>query len=137
MVRVARTLGSLVQHGLPLLQAVDLTRGVIGNVALERGLHQALKQVEQGMPLSEALRAQGHGLFPGMMTQMIKVGESTGSMDGMLGKIADLFEQEVDRSIATMTALVEPAIILLVGSAIAVVVIAMYLPIFSVGSIIG
>ena len=137
VVRVARTLGSLVQHGLPLLQAVDLTRGVIGNVALERGLHQALKQVEQGMPLSEALRAQGPGLFPGMMTQMIKVGESTGSMDGMLGKIADLFEQEVDRSIATMTALVEPAIILLVGSAIAVVVIAMYLPIFSMGSIIG
>lgn len=137
VVRVARTLSSLVQHGLPLLQAVDLTRGVIGNVALERGLHQALQQVEQGMPLSEALRAQGAGLFPGMMTQMIKVGESTGSMDGMLGKIADLFEQEVDRSIATMTALVEPAIILLVGSAIAVIVIAMYLPIFSMGSIIG
>lgn len=137
VVRVARTLGSLVQHGLPLLQAIDLTKGVIGNVALERGLHQALKQVEQGMPLSEALRAQGSGLFPGMMTQMIKVGESTGSMDAMLCKIADLFEQEVDRSIATLTALVEPAIILLVGSAIAVVVIAMYLPIFSVGSIIG
>lgn len=137
VVRVARTLGSLVQHGLPLLQAVDLTRGVIGNAALERGLHQALKQVEQGVPLSEALRAQGPGLFPGMMIQMIKVGESTGSMDGMLGKIADLFEQEVDRSIATMTALVEPAIILVVGSAIAVVVIAMYLPIFSMGSIIG
>ncbi|MGD9850520.1 MAG: type II secretion system F family protein [Nitrospirales bacterium] len=137
VVRVARTLGSLVQHGLPLLQAVDLTRGVIGNAALERGLRNALKQVEQGVPLSEALRAQGPGLFPGMMIQMIKVGESTGSMDGMLGKIADLFEQEVDRSIATMTALVEPAIILVVGSAIAVVVIAMYLPIFSMGSIIG
>ncbi|MDR4495256.1 MAG: type II secretion system F family protein [Nitrospirales bacterium] len=137
VVRVARTLGSLVQHGLPLLQAVDLTRGVIGNVALERGLHQALQQVEQGLPLSEALRAQGPGLFPSMMTQMIKVGESTGSMDAMLGKIADLFEQEVDRSIVAMTALVEPAIILLVGSAIAVVVIAMYLPIFSMGSIIG
>ena len=72
-----------------------------------------------------------------MLIQMIKVGESTGSMDGMLDKIADLFEQEVDRSIATVTSLVEPAIILVVGSAIAVVVIAMYLPIFSIGSIIG
>ncbi len=137
VVRFARTLGSLVQHGLPLLQALDLTRAVVGNRVLERGIQEALKQVEQGVPLSESFRAQGPRLFPGMMTQMIKVGESTGSMDVMLDKIADLFEQEVDRTIATMTALVEPAIILVVGSAIAVVVIAMYLPIFSIGSIIG
>jgi type IV pilus assembly protein PilC len=137
VVRFSRTLGSLVQHGLPLLQALDLTRAVVGNRVLERGIQQASTQVEQGVPLSQALRTQGAGLFPSMMTQMIKVGESTGSMDGMLDKIADLFEQEVDRSIATMTALVEPAIILVVGSLIAVVVIAMYLPIFSIGSIIG
>jgi len=137
VVRFARTLGSLVQHGLPLLQALNLTRAVVGNRRLEQGVRQAFTQVEQGVPLSEALRAQGPGLFPSMMIQMIKVGESTGSMDGMLDKIADLFEQEVDRSIATMTALIEPAIILVVGSAIAVVVIAMYLPIFSMGSIIG
>ncbi|MCA9479471.1 MAG: type II secretion system F family protein, partial [Nitrospira sp.] len=104
---------------------------------LERALTHVVVRVEQGVPLSESLRLQGTEPFPSMLIQMIKVGESTGSMDGMLDKIADLFEQEVDRSIATVTSLVEPAIILVVGSAIAVVVIAMYLPIFSIGSIIG
>lgn len=137
LVRFTRTLGALVQHGLPLLQALDLARGVVGNGVLERALTHVVVRVEQGVPLSESLRLQGTEPFPSMLIQMIKVGESTGSMDGMLDKIADLFEQEVDRSIATVTSLVEPAIILVVGSAIAVVVIAMYLPIFSIGSIIG
>lgn len=72
-----------------------------------------------------------------MVPQMIKVGESTGSMDVMLEKIADLFEQEVDRTVATLTSVLEPFIILVVGCGIALVVVAMYLPIFSIGSVIG
>ena len=77
------------------------------------------------------------GIFPPMVTQMIKVGESTGSLDVMLDKVADLFEQEVDRSVATFTTVLEPLVILVVGSGIALVVVAMYLPIFSIGSVIG
>jgi type IV pilus assembly protein PilC len=72
-----------------------------------------------------------------MVTQMIKVGESTGSLDTMLEKIADLFEQEVDRAVATLTSLLEPCVIVVVGGGIALVVVAMYLPIFSIGSVIG
>jgi type IV pilus assembly protein PilC len=72
-----------------------------------------------------------------MVTQMIKVGESTGSLDAMLDKIADLFEQEVDRTVATLTSVLEPCVIVVVGCGIALFVVAMYLPIFSIGSVIG
>jgi type IV pilus assembly protein PilC len=135
VVRLTRTLGSLVQRGVPLLQALSVAGGVVGNKMLESGIRRATVHVENGVPLSEALRVQG--LFPSMMTQMIRVGESTGSLDRMLDKIADLYEEEVDRAVATITVLIEPAIIVVVGGAIAVVVIAMYLPIFSIGSVIG
>ena len=134
VVRFTRTLGSLVQRGVPLRQGLFVAEGVLGNKVLEQGIQESWKKVEHGVPLSQALHELG--LFPPLMTQMIKVGESTGSLDSMLEKIADLFEQEVDRSIATMTALVEPAIIVVVGAVIAVVVIAMYLPIFSIGNVI-
>ncbi len=135
MVRLTRTLGSLVQRGVPLLEALSVAVGVMGNKMLESGIRRATVYVENGVPLSEALRVQE--LFPSMMTQMIRVGESTGSLDSMLDKIADLYEEEVDRAVATITALIEPAIIVVVGGAIAVVVIAMYLPIFSMGSVLG
>lgn len=135
IVRFARTLGFLVHRGVPLLTALGVAGTVTGNKVLEQSIKRSTTFVQDGMPLSETLRA-GH-VFPPMVTQMIKVGESTGSMDAMLDKIADLFEQEVDRTVATLTSVLEPCVILVVGCGIALVVVAMYLPIFSIGSVIG
>ncbi|HBP88169.1 MAG TPA: type II secretion system F family protein [Nitrospirales bacterium] len=134
-VRFARTLGFLVRRGVPLLSALGVAGTVSGNKVFEQSIKMAITEVQGGKPLSEVLRARQ--IFPPMVPQMIKVGESTGSMDAMLEKIGDLFEQEVDRTVATLTSVLEPIIIVVVGSGIALVVVAMYLPIFSIGSVIG
>lgn len=135
IVRFARTLGFLVRRGVPLLSGLSVAATVTGNSVMEQSIIKVATDVQEGKPLSETLRASG--MFPPMVTQMIKVGESTGSLDTMLEKIADLFEQEVDRVVATLTSVLEPCVIVVVGSGIALVVVAMYLPIFSIGSIIG
>jgi type IV pilus assembly protein PilC len=135
IVRFARTLGFLVRRGVPLLTGLSVAATVTGNTIMEHSIKRLVTEVQDGNPLSETLRTSG--VFPLMVTQMIKVGESTGSLDSMLEKIADLFEQEVDRSVATLTSLLEPCVIVVVGSGIALVVVAMYLPIFSIGSVIG
>ncbi|MEX0830434.1 MAG: type II secretion system F family protein [Nitrospirales bacterium] len=135
IVRFARTLGFLVRRGVPLLTGLSVAATVTGNSVMEQSLHRLTSEVQDGKPLSDALRASG--MFPPLVTQMIKVGESTGSLDTMLEKIADLFEQEVDRVVATLTSVLEPSVIVVVGSGIALVVVAMYLPIFSIGSLIG
>ena len=135
IVRFARTLGFLVRRGVPLLSGLSVAATVTGNSVMEHSILNVATEVQDGKPLSETLRASG--AFPPMVTQMIKVGESTGSLDTMLEKIADLFEQEVDRVIARLTAVLEPSVIVVVGSGIALVVIAMYLPIFSIGTLIG
>lgn len=135
IVRFARTLGFLVRQGVPLLTALSVAATVTGNTVMEHSIKRLVTEVQDGKPLSETLRTSG--VFPPMVTQMIKVGESTGSLDTMLEKIADLFEQEVDRAVATLTSLLEPCVIVVVGSGIALIVVAMYLPIFSIGSVIG
>ena len=128
-------MGFLVRQGIPLLTALLVAARVTGNAVIEHSITRLVTEVQDGKSLSEALRAGG--VFPPMVTQMIKVGESTGSLDTMLEKIADLFEQEVDRVVATFTSVLEPCVIVVVGSGIALVVVAMYLPIFSIGSVIG
>ncbi len=135
IVRFSRTLGFLVGRGVPLLTGLSVAATVTGNSVIEQSIKKVATEVQDGKPLSETLRASG--AFPPMVTQMIKVGESTGSLDTMLEKIADLFEQEVDRVVATLTSVLEPCVIVVVGSGIALVVVAMYLPIFSIGSLIG
>ena len=135
IVRFARTLGFLVRRGVPLLSGLSVAATVTGNSVMEQSIMKVTTDVQEGQPLSETLR--GSKMFPPIVTQMIKVGESTGSLDTMLEKIADLFEQEVDRVVATLTSVLEPCVIVVVGSGIALVVVAMYLPIFSIGSIIG
>ncbi len=135
IVRFSRTLGFLVRRGVPLLSGLSVAATVTGNSVMEQSIIKVATDVQEGQPLSETLRASD--MFPPMVTQMIKVGESTGSLDTMLEKIADLFEQEVDGVVATLTSVLEPSVIVVVGSGIALVVVAMYLPIFSIGSIIG
>ena len=135
IVRFARTLGFLVRRGVPLLSGLSVAATVTGNSVMKHSILNVATEVQDGKPLSETLRASG--AFPPMVTQMIKVGESTGSLDTMLEKIADLFEQEMDRVIARLTAVLEPCVIVMVGSGIALIVVAMYLPIFSIGTLIG
>ncbi len=135
IVRFARTLGFLIRRGVPLLTGLTVAGQVTGNRLFEKNLQAVASDVEDGKPLSETLWASG--MFPPMVTQMVRVGESTGSLDAMLEKVAELFEQEVDRVIASLTAVLEPCVIVVVGSGIALVVIAMYLPIFTIGSVIG
>ena len=135
IVRFARTLGFLIHRGVPLLTALNVAGTVTGNKVLEQSIKRSTTDVQDGRPLSETLRASN--VFPPMVTQMIRVGESTGSLDAMLDKIADLFEQEVDRTVGTLTSVLEPCVILVVGCGIALVVVAMYLPIFSIGSVLG
>ena len=118
-----------------MLTGLSVAATVTGNMVMEANITKVATEVQDGKPLSETLRASG--AFPPMVTQMIKVGESTGSLDIMLGKIADLFGHEVDRVDATMTTVLGACVIVVVGSGIALVVVAMYLPIFSIGSIIG
>ncbi len=134
IVRFSRTLGYLVHRGVSLLPALAVAGAVTGNKAMERQVEVSARGVESGTPLSEAMRVGG--MFPPVVTQMIKVGEATGSLDTMLDKVADLFEQEVDRGISRVTAIVEPGVIVIVGGGIALIVVAMYLPIFSMGSVI-
>ncbi len=134
VVRFTRTLGFLLQRGVSLITALGVSSAVTGNAVFREHLRISSQQVQEGVPLS--LTLQGSEAFPPLVSQMVRVGESTGAMDAMLHKIADLFEQEVDRTVSGLTSLLEPAVILFVGSGIALVVIAMYLPIFSMGSLL-
>ncbi len=135
VVRFARTLGFLLQRGIPLVTAMGVSGSVTDNAVFQDHVSRSTEQLQDGIPLSLAL--QGPRVFPPLVSQMVKVGESTGSLDSMLHKIAELFEKEVDQTVATLTSLLEPLVILFVGSGIALVVVAMYLPIFSMGSLLG
>jgi type IV pilus assembly protein PilC len=127
--RFSRTLATLLSSGVPILQSLDITARTAGNVVVENAIVQIRDGVEQGKSFVEPLRASE--LFPHMVAQMIGIGEQTGALDSMLGKIADFYEQEVDTAIANLLTLMEPALIGFLGVTIGGIVIAMYMPMFS------
>lgn len=127
--RFSRTLSTLLSSGVPILQSLDITARTAGNVVVEEAIMEIRNGVEQGKSFVEPLRAAD--LFPHMVAQMIGIGEQTGALDAMLGKIADFYEQEVDAAIANLLTLIEPALIGFLGVTIGGIVIAMYLPMFS------
>jgi type IV pilus assembly protein PilC len=133
--RFTRTLGTLVQSGVPILEALRITASTSGNKVVERAVMQCRASVAEGKTLTEPLRASG--VFPPMVTQMISVGEQTGALDAMLAKIADFYDEEVDVSVSTMTSLLEPIMIVFLGIVIGGLVVAMYLPIFRLITLIG
>lgn len=135
IVQFTRTLGTLVNSGVSILDGLVIAGKVSGNRVIEQAIQQVHHQVREGTTISEPL-AQSR-IFPRLVIQMIAVGETTGSLDLMLGKIADLYEQEVDRAVSIMTSLFEPMVIVLMGMGIGLIVIAMYLPIFTMGSFMG
>lgn len=127
--RFSRTLSTLLSSGVPILQSLDITARTAGNVVVENAIIQIRDGVEQGKSFVDPLRASE--LFPHMVAQMVGIGEQTGALDSMLGKIADFYEQEVDTAIANLLTLMEPALIGFLGVTIGGIVIAMYMPMFS------
>jgi type IV pilus assembly protein PilC len=127
--RFTRTLGTLISSGVPILEGLDITARTAGNAVIEKALFQVRKALEAGRNLSDPLTESG--VFPGMVTQMIGVGEQTGAMDAMLQKIADFYEDEVDAAVKDLLAAMEPLMIVVLGVVVGGIVISMYLPLFS------
>jgi type IV pilus assembly protein PilC len=127
--RFSRTLSTLLSSGVPILQSLDITARTAGNMIVEEAITDIRNGVEEGKSFVEPLRASE--IFPHMVAQMVGIGEQTGALDAMLGKIADFYEQEVDAAIANLLTLMEPALIGFLGVTIGGIVISMYMPMFS------
>jgi type IV pilus assembly protein PilC len=127
--RFSRTLSTLLSSGVPILQSLDITARTSGNVIIEAAITKVRTGVERGESFVDPLKATE--VFPNMVAQMIGIGEQTGALDAMLGKIADFYEAEVDSAIANLLTLIEPLLIGFLGVTIGSIVIAMYLPLFT------
>jgi len=134
--RFTRTLGTLLSSGVPMLEAMNITAYTSGNAVVENAILRVRKAVETGRTVVDPLRECG--VFPNMVVQMVGVGEHTGGLDNMLGKIADFYEEEVDVAVADLLAAMEPMIIVFLGLVVGGIVISMYLPLFSlIGKLAG
>jgi len=133
--RFCRTLSTLTSSGVPILDGLQITARTAGNSIIEDAIMATRKSVEEGKTISEPL--SDTNVFPSMVVQMIAVGEQTGALDTMLSKLADFYEDEVDTAVAGMMKLLEPVLIAFLGVAIGGIVIAMYMPMFSLISQIG
>ena len=130
-----RTFGTLLQSGVPIMEGLEIVARIAGNKIVENAIMSARTSVGEGKSLSEPLGTTG--VFPPMVVQMINVGEATGALDAMLGKIADFYDEEVDAAVGALTALLEPMLMVFLGTVIGFIVIAMYLPIFKMASVVG
>jgi type IV pilus assembly protein PilC len=134
--RFTRTLGTLLQSGVPILDALDICARTAGNVIVEEGVMFVRQSISEGKNMAEPL-AQTK-IFPDMVVQMIAVGEQTGALDQMLNKIADFYEEETDVAVGAMTSMLEPIMMVGIGGMVGVVLVSMYLPIFELaGNIKG
>jgi type IV pilus assembly protein PilC len=135
LARFARTLATLSAAGVPILQALEITATSSGNWVVENALLKSRDSVREGIPIYKPLESEP--VFPPMVTRMIAVGEETGDIDGMLQKIADFYESEVDAAIKALTSIMEPVMIIVVGGIVGVIIISMYLPMFKIYDLIG
>lgn len=133
--RFSRTLSTTFAAGVPLVDALESTAGAAGNAIYARGILQIRDDVTSGTSLYQAIR--GTGLFPTMLLQMTSIGEESGSLDEMLGKVADQYEAQVDNAVDSLSSLMEPIIMSVLGILVGGLMIAMYLPIFMLGSVVG
>ena len=133
--RWTRTLSTMFAAGVPLVEALDSVGGAAGNYVYTMGTKQIQAEVSTGSSLTVAM--ENCGLFPPMVTQMVAIGEESGQLDSMLGKTADFFEAEVDEAVEALASLMEPMIMVFLGGLIGGLVVAMYLPIFKLGSVVG
>lgn len=132
--RWTRTLATMFAAGVPLVESLDSVGGAAGNYVYKVGTRQIQSEVSTGASLTSSM--QNSGLFPNMVNQMVAIGEESGSLDSMLGKVADFFEAEVDDAVSALSSLMEPIIMVVLGVLIGGMVIAMYLPIFKLGAVV-
>jgi type IV pilus assembly protein PilC len=127
--RITRTLSTLVAGGVPMLESLRITSSTSGNVVLEASVMQARQLVSEGKSLTESFKETGE--FPFMLTQMVSVGEATGTLDEMLTKLADFYDEEVDAAVSALLSILEPLLMIFVGGMVGALIVSMYLPIFS------
>jgi type IV pilus assembly protein PilC len=135
MARFSRTLSTLIGSGVDIIRALEITGTTSGNSIIEDSVVIVRERVHQGVPIAVPLAELE--IFPPMVSQMVRVGEETGELEKMLGKIADFYEDEVDSAIATLTSIIEPLMMILVGIMVGIIIIAMYLPMFKLLTLIG
>ena len=133
--KFTRTLGTLLTSGVPILEGLLIVSRTAGNKVVENSIITTRQSVSEGKTLAEPLGKAK--VFPAMVTQMIAVGEATGALDNMLNKIADFYDEEVDSAVAALTSLLEPMLMIFLGTTVGFVIVAMYMPIFQMGSLAG
>ena len=131
--KFSRTMSTLISSGVPIIEGLEITAKTAGNRVIEDAVLEVIDDIKQGKGLADPLRLQG--VFPPMVVQMIEVGEHTGALDTMLSKIADFYDQEVDDAVDALVSLMEPLMMVILGVIIGYIVIAMYMPIFAMGSV--
>jgi type IV pilus assembly protein PilC len=133
--KFTRTMGTMLASGVAILEALDIVAKTAGNKTVEKAIYSVRKGIAEGRTMADPLAQSG--VFPSMVCQMISVGESTGALDAMLGKIADFYDEEVDQAVENLTALIEPFMLVFLGVTIGGLVVAMYLPIFKMAGAIS
>jgi type IV pilus assembly protein PilC len=133
--RFTRTLGTLISSGVPILQGLEITSKTAGNKVLQLAIEQTSRSISQGDTIAEPLKQSG--VFPPMVVQMIGIGEQTGALDEMLSKVADFYDDEVDAAVEALTAAIEPIMIVVMGTMVGGMLVAMYLPMFKMANVVG
>jgi len=133
--QLARTLATLLGGGIPLVNALEIAGRSMANRFMARELEEVGRRVREGQSFGTALRARG--IFPDVAIKMVEVGESTGALEEMLNSLADFYEEEIDTEVSRFITLVEPAILVVMGIVIAVVVLALYMPLFELTSVVS
>lgn len=133
--RISRTLGSLLENGVPMMQALEIVQNITGNVVLSNAVTKTAKEVGQGKPLGMTMGR--YPVFPALFVQMVTVGEQSGELETMLGKVADIYETDVQQRVMTITAMLEPVMILLMGVIVGFIVLSICLPIFEMNQLVG
>lgn len=132
LARITRTMSTMLSCGVGILDSLEISGNVAGNAVMENAMTRARKAIAEGKSITQPLSKEP--VVPSMVTQMIGVGEATGTMDSMFGKIADFYEEELDYAVSALTSIMEPMMMVVLGGIVAVLVIAMYLPIFNMGN---
>ena len=133
--KFSRTLGTMLKSGVPILESLQVVARTAGNKVIETAIYRTSEAISEGRPIAEPLEETG--VFPSMVVQMINVGEAVGALDAMLEKIADFYDEEVDQAVDNLTAMIEPFMMVFLGGMIGGLVVAMYLPIFKMGEVVG
>lgn len=133
--KFTRTLGTMISSGVPIMDGLDIVAKTAGNKVVEEAIFKVRQAISEGKTIAEPLAESG--VFPPMVVQMISVGEATGAMDAMLSKIADFYDDEVDDAVGALTSMMEPLLMVFLGTTVGGLVIAMYLPIFKLAGVVG